>query len=318
MSNLNIAVIGPDGFAKELGKKGTSTDITFYNMKKGNVTLTLIEPSRYPEKLSSLFYTASLAEKAIVVIDAVTAKLGECILMLNAAGVSGGYLILRNYIDISQIMPLIKGTVLEKYEQIEDDMVVLRERLFHDASSLPETLPENPGIVPIDHHFNVKGIGTVILGCVNGGTIKKHDQLNVFPINRTCQVRSIQMHDDDTDIAGPGARVGIALKGIESDDLDRGYVLSADKNIKVALTVTGKAEIIPYWPEPLKEQMVVYAGHWMQFLPARITNIENGDNWHLATITLSFEREFIYIPGNKIVLHYLENEKLRIVGVLTL
>jgi selenocysteine-specific translation elongation factor len=60
MPNLNIAFLGPADLAKELGKKGTSTDITFYNMKKGDVTITVIEPSRYPEKLSSLFYTASL------------------------------------------------------------------------------------------------------------------------------------------------------------------------------------------------------------------------------------------------------------------
>ena len=47
MSNLTVAVIGPEDYAQELGKKGTSSDITFYNLKKGSHTLTFLEPTRY-------------------------------------------------------------------------------------------------------------------------------------------------------------------------------------------------------------------------------------------------------------------------------
>ena len=229
MSNLNIALIGPPEFGKDLGKKGTSTDITFYNLKKGDATLTLIEPSRYPEKLSSLYYTASLADAAIIIIDQITPALGECILMLNCARVTKGYLILRNYLDIGQISPLIKGTVLEQYIELPDDMNVIRERLISDAETIRHETTGTAGIIPIDHHFNVKGIGTVVLGCVASGEISKHDQVLVYPLERSVQIRSIQKHDDDAGMAGKGDRVGIALKGVESDDLDRGYVLTADK-----------------------------------------------------------------------------------------
>ncbi len=61
MSNLNVAVIGVPDYSKELGKAGTISDITFFNLKKEEVTVTIIEPSRYPEKLSSLFYAISMA-----------------------------------------------------------------------------------------------------------------------------------------------------------------------------------------------------------------------------------------------------------------
>ncbi|HNI42724.1 MAG TPA: elongation factor Tu, partial [Methanoregulaceae archaeon] len=50
MSNLTVAVIGPEGYAQDLGKKGTSSDITFYNLKKGDNTITFLEPTRYPER----------------------------------------------------------------------------------------------------------------------------------------------------------------------------------------------------------------------------------------------------------------------------
>lgn len=318
MPNLNIVIIGPADFGKEIGKKGTSTDITFYNLKKGDATLTLIEPTRYPEKLSSLFYAASLADVAVVVIDKVTAQLGECILELNCAKVSGGYLILRNYLDIAQIAPLIKGTVLEQYKVLPDDLNVLRETLLDDAAKLTEERGTNPGIVPIDHHFNVKGIGTVILGCVQAGTIHKHDQVTVHPLGKTIQIRSIQKHDDDVAEAYAGDRVGLALKGIEAEDLDRGYVLTAATGVKNVCEVTGKVTIIPYWPEPLKEQMVLYVGHWMQFLPCRVKKVDTSGDWRLAEITLTFEKELTFLSGSSAVLHYLEGEKLRIVGTIQL
>lgn len=318
MPNLNIAYLGPEDLVKELGKKGTSTDITFYNMKKGEVTLTLIEPSRYPEKLSSLFYTASLADLAILVIDALSAKLGEIILMLNAARIKDGAIILRNYIDKGQIAPLIRGTVLEQYTELPDDPVVLREWLWSRAGEHKSARNNEKGSVPIDHHFNVKGIGTVILGCVQEGTIRRHDQLTVHPLGKQAQIRSIQMHDDDAEEASAGDRVGLALKGIESDDLDRGFVLSSDPRIISSLKITGTADIIPYWPQPLKEQMILYAGHWMQFLPCRVSAVSDTGDFRKPTLTLEFDRELIYLPSSVIILHYLESEKLRIVGTITI
>ena len=318
MPNLNIAYLGPEDLVKELGKKGTSTDITFYNMKKGEVTLTIIEPSRYPEKLSSLFYTASLADLAILVIDALSAKLGEIILMLNAARIKDGAIILRNYIDKGQIAPLIRGTVLEQYTELPDDPVVLREWLWSRAGEHKSARNNEKGSVPIDHHFNVKGIGTVILGCVQEGTIRRHDQLTVHPLGKQAQIRSIQMHDDDAEEASAGDRVGLALKGIEADDLDRGFVLSSDPRIISSLKITGTADIIPYWPQPLKEQMILYAGHWMQFLPCRVSAVSDTGDFRKPTLTLEFDRELIYLPSSVIILHYLESEKLRIVGTITI
>jgi selenocysteine-specific translation elongation factor len=128
MSNLTVAVLAPPDYSKDLGKKGTTSDITFYNMKKGDATVTLIEPTRYPEKLSSLFYAVSLADLVILVVDEINARFGECVLMIQSTGKSAGIIILKNYITTDQIAPLIGGTVLEHYEVMEEDMVGLRAR----------------------------------------------------------------------------------------------------------------------------------------------------------------------------------------------
>lgn len=52
MENLMIAVLGTSSYASDLGKKGTSTDIILYNLKKGEDTVTFVEPTRYPERLA--------------------------------------------------------------------------------------------------------------------------------------------------------------------------------------------------------------------------------------------------------------------------
>jgi selenocysteine-specific translation elongation factor len=318
MSNLTVAILAPPDYARDLGKKGTASDITFYNLKKGEATVTFIEPTRYPEKLSSLFYTVSMSDRVILVVDEINATFGECVLMLQSAGKSQGYLILKNYISPDQIAPLIKGTVLEHYEVLEEDMLGIREKMLE--ISVKQTAHQKAhesagkGVVPVDAHFNVKGVGVVVLGSVAQGSIKKHDTMKLLPTGKTAQIRSIQKHDDDAESAVTGDRVGLALKNIESEDLDRGFVLTTDPAVQFATTVTGKAQLVKYWPAPLKDGMVLYAGHWMQFLPTRLEKSVVEGDWRMPVLTLSMEKALVYLPGSRIVLHYLEGGKLRVVG----
>jgi len=322
MSNLTVAVLASPDYSRDLGKKGTTSDITFYNLKKGEATVTFVEPTRYPEKLSSLFYAVSLADRIILVVDEINATFGECVLMIQSAGKEKGYLILKNYISPDQIAPLIRGTVLERYEVLEEDMVGIREKMLAIAEkqTAHQKTHEGPGkgVVPVDAHFNVKGVGVVVLGVVARGSIRKHDTLKVLPTGKTAQIRSIQKHDDDAESAVAGDRVGLALKNIESEDLDRGYVLTTDPEIQFSSTVTGRARLVPYWPAPLKEGMVIYAGHWMQFLPARLEKVAFEGDWRMPTLTLTMEKALVFPPGARVVLHYLEGGKLRVVGSMIL
>ncbi|MDO5845117.1 MAG: EF-Tu/IF-2/RF-3 family GTPase [Methanocorpusculum sp.] len=316
MPNLTVAVLAPNGYAKDLGKKGTSTDITFYNLKKGHDTVTLLEPTRYPERLAPLYYIVSMAHESIVVVSEITPTLAEWILMLDCAGVKEGRIILKNYIQPDQIAPLIKGTVLENYKIIEEDFIQISADLLEKAAKQPDLEPKDSavGSVPIDHHFNVKGVGTVILGCVAEGWIKKHDKMRVEPTTKVCQIRSVQKHDDDFAFAYEGDRVGCALKDIEAEELDRGYVLTNDPAVIHNNEITCKAGLVKYWPAELKEQMVVSVGHWMQFIPARITAVNNGNDWHNPELKLETETPVVYRSGDKAVLHYLDGGKLRIIG----
>jgi selenocysteine-specific translation elongation factor len=212
--------------------------------------------------------------------------------------------------------------VLEKYEVSAVDTAGLRGSLLEEAGRMAyrekPTAPRTGGAVPVDHAYNVKGVGTVMLGCIPRGMIRRHDMLRVLPTDKTAQVRSIQKHDDEVDAAYPGDRVGLALKCIGAEDLDRGYVLSNDPSLQCSGSITAKAALVKYWPAPIKEGMVLSIGHWMQFLPCRVTHVETVSDWRMPTLTLALDTPLVFPPHARAVLHYLEGGKLRVAGTLKL
>ncbi len=320
MPNLNVAVIGSPEYAKSIGKKSTVSDIAFYDVKRGDVTLSIAEPSKYPEKLASLFFSTSLADVAVVIVEELGPAFGECAIMLDSVGVGRGMIVTKGFVAKEQIVPLIKDTVLAGYEFVADDPVQIRETLLDQAQRISPHVENEGGVgsIAVDHFFDVKGVGTVVLGCVAEGIIKRHDSVRALPLGVEAEIRSIQKHDDDFDRATKGDRVGLALKGISVSELDRGTILSTDERLTVRSEIAARAHLVKYWLNPLKEGMVVHIGHWMQFEPARIESVSTGGDWRTAELRLKLQKGLVYRPGSMAVLTYLEGGKLRVVGTVQL
>lgn len=318
MGNLNVVVAGAKDFAGEIGKKGTVTDMTFFELKKGSDSVTLIEPSKYPEKLSSLFYSVGMSEFAIIVVDKIDANLGETIVMIDQFKIGKGWIILRNYIQQEQLKPLISGTCMENYVFRDGDPIKIREELIAMACAEGRKAGAGTcGSCPVDSHFNVKGVGTVILGSVIDGHFKKHDEMIVLPLMKKVNLKSIQKHDIDADDGVKGDHVGLALRGIDSEDLDRGFVVTTDPSVKITKKIKGKVDLVKYWSSPLKEGMVVHMGHWMQMVPCRVVSSEGAD-FRSATVEFDVEGMLIHKPGDRGVIMYLEGGKLRVAGSVAL
>ena len=97
-----------------------------------------------------------------------------------------------------------------------------------------ERLPKTGGEVGefrlyIDRTYNVQGVGAVASGTVKAGEVEAGDELLLGPMQdggfREVEVRSIEMHYHRVDEAKAGRIVGIALKGVREDDIERGMVL---------------------------------------------------------------------------------------------
>jgi len=318
MGNITVAVLGALEYSGGIGKKGTSTDITLYDLKKGEITVTLIEPTRYPERLAPLFYACALATKAIVVVNELSASFGEQLVMLQCSGIKSGYFVLRNYIPKEKILPLIKGTSIEGFEFVEDDVNMLREKLIAEAAQVTPAENQQVGTVPVDHAFNVKGVGVVILGIVVNGGVEKHAKLKVLPGSKTAEVRSIQKHDDEFETASVGDRVGFALKNVEVEEVDRGVVLTNDPAIKTSNKFEVTASLVKYWQTPIKTGMIMHIGHWAQFVTAKVEAASEGGDFRKPSLTLTLDKPLVYLPGDTAVLMYLEGAKLRVAGTIKL
>ena len=105
-----------------------------------------------------------------------------------------------------------------------DDLDALLERL-------PGTADPSDGefAMYVDRSYNVTGVGAVASGTVKSGRVETGDELRLGPMQdgsfREVEVRSIEMHYHRVDEARAGRIVGIALKGVEERDVERGMVL---------------------------------------------------------------------------------------------
>ena len=244
--------------------------------------------------------------------------LGETIVMADSLGLDRGWIILRNYIQPEQVKPLLAGTSLEGYELREEDPIKLREELIAMAKAESKSAGDGTcGSCPVDSHFNVKGVGTVVLGSVIDGYFRKHDKMTVFPIKREVILKSIQKHDLDADDGVKGDHVGLALRGIESDELDRGFVVTTDPSVKMTRSVSGKVTLVKYWGSPLKEGMVLHLGHWMQMVPCRVVSV-SGEDFRSPEVVMELDSDMIHKPGDRAIIMYLEGGKLRVAGSIVL
>ncbi len=315
MPSVNVACLGRPGYASAIAKKGSESDIAFYDLKRGGTMLTLIEPLRYPERLAPLFYACSMSNFALLAVEELDHRLGEALVMLDRLGVERGIIVPLNHIQEEQVRPLLQGTVCESYRFFEDDPALIREELLQEASTKPSE-GADCGSVTVDECFNVKGVGTVVLGEVMSGSVRKHSKLTVHPLREVVVVRSIQMHDDDCEAAHEGDRVGLALRGVDSGRLTRGMVLSDDPRMMLSQELVAELEKSRFWRTPINEGAVLHLGHWMQSVPFRVISAEGEEESPL--LTLRADESVTHPPGDRAAVMHLEGGKLRVVGRLRL
>ena len=88
-------------------------------------------------------------------------------------------------------------------------------------------------LMPVEDVFSIKGRGTVVTGRVEQGTVDVGDQIEIIGIKETSQtvVTGVEMFNKTLDSAEPGDAVGVLLRGVERDDIERGQVLAAPGSI---------------------------------------------------------------------------------------
>ncbi|OGK11845.1 translation elongation factor Tu [Candidatus Roizmanbacteria bacterium RIFCSPLOWO2_01_FULL_37_12] len=143
--------------------------------------------------------------------------------------------LLKKYKFPGDKIPVIKGSALKA---LQDDPAAIKS-IEELIKTIDEYVPEptrpvdKPFLMPIEDVFTIAGRGTVVTGRVERGILKLNEEVEIVGLKATKKtvVTGIEMFRKTLDEARAGDNVGLLLRGIEKDDVQRGQVLAKPGSI---------------------------------------------------------------------------------------
>ncbi|MCD5416165.1 elongation factor Tu [Candidatus Bipolaricaulota bacterium] len=149
-------------------------------------------------------------------------------------------------------IPIIRGSALaamnsgdpnaEEWKSVVDLMAAVDEYI-----PLPDREEDKPFLMPIEDIFSIKGRGTVATGRVERGKITPGMEIEIVGIRDDVEksvATSLEMFNKILDYAIAGDNVGILLRGIDKDTIERGQVIATPKTITPHTRFEGEAYIL--------------------------------------------------------------------------
>jgi len=145
-------------------------------------------------------------------------------------------------------IPIVKGSALKALEgdaEYEKEIMNLMDAV--DAYiPIPERPKDQPFLMPVEDVFNIEGRGTVATGRVERGVLKKMEEVEIVGLKDTTKttVTDIEMFKKLLDTAEAGENVGVLLRGIKKEDVERGQVLAKPGSIKPHTKFKGQIYVL--------------------------------------------------------------------------
>lgn len=222
-------------------ERGITIDIGFTSFVLDEYLVTLVDGPGHADLIKISASSVEIIDCALIVIDinkGPQIQTGEHLIMVESLNIKK-IIVILNKIDI------FKGDTKEEVRKI---------RAFFDSTSFGSEVPiftvsakTNKGfeelkegilvtinklslereiigdvIIPIDHYFPIKGIGTILTGTLLSGQLKLNQTLEILPIKSSGRVKNIQIFHQNVESAKAGDRIGFNMKGIDIEKLYRG------------------------------------------------------------------------------------------------
>ena len=287
--SVNAFSYNANDFLREVAKKNSETDITLYSRKNGDVVSTYLEPTRFPEKISSLTDALFPADAAIVGVTEINRSLGEVLLALSLMHHGPVEFMVKESVDHDLLRKLIVQAGISSYSFFAGAYLDLADKI---EGMKIERRGSGTSVI-VDQYFKVKGVGTVVLGFVLSGVVKKHQHLQASYAKKDVEVRSIQMQDVDVESADAGSRVGLALKGIDIDEIERGMVLS-DYPTECIQNANGSMNYHSSIKKEMPESYEVFVSDLMRYQ----RGVLSGSRLELDKCIINMKSEFLIVNPN--------------------
>ena len=193
--------------------------------------------------------------------------------------------------------PIIRGSALKALEGDAEGVESIKKLMEALDTYIPEPTRDldKPFMMPIEDVFSIKGRGTVATGRIERGVVKVNDEVEIVGLRdtRKAVVTGVEMFHKQLDQGQAGDNVGLLLRGVEKDDIERGQVLA--KPGTITPNTEFKAEVVLLKKEEGGRHTPIFAGYRPQVfigvadvtgevsLPDGVEMVMPGDN---ANVTI--------------------------------
>ncbi len=195
----------------------------------------------------------------------------------------------KGYKDV----PIVRGSALKALEGDAKYVESIKEliKTVDEKIPLPTREVDKPFLMPIEDVFSISGRGTVVTGRVERGVIKINDKIEIIGLRdkRDTVATGLEMFNKLLDEARAGENVGVLLRGIEKNDVERGMVLAAPGTCKAHKKFKGAVYILK--KEEGGRHKPFFNGYRPQFY-VRTTDVT-------GTVTLAEGTEMV-MPGDNV------------------
>jgi len=227
-------------------ERGITIDLGFTSFIEEHLLITLVDAPGHADLIRSVVASARIIDAAIVVIDAkegIQVQTAEHMIILELLNITS-VLFVINKIDVvsreriqvfrEQLVKLLQntkfGTKCPIIEVSAKESIGI-ESLKHEIVKLAKNtlqLKIAPDFFwfPIDHHFQIKGVGVVVTGTTQG-SFSLGDKLFVIPHQVEVKVKNAQVYHQNVPRVPHGFRAGMVLSGIEVNQLTRGDIVTS-------------------------------------------------------------------------------------------
>lgn len=191
--------------------------------------------------------------------------------------------------------PIIRGSALKALEGTSEYVENIHElmKVVDEKIPTPEREVDKPFLMPIEDVFSISGRGTVATGRVERGILKVNDKLQIVGLRETRDTvaTGIEMFNKLLDEGRAGENIGVLLRGVEKNDIERGMVLAAPGTCTPHTKFEGTVYILT--KEEGGRHKPFFTGYRPQFY-FRTTDVT-------GTVTLPEGTEMV-MPGDNVVI----------------
>ncbi|HFJ8350852.1 TPA: elongation factor Tu [Enterococcus faecium] len=192
--------------------------------------------------------------------------------------------------------PVIKGSALKALQDDPDAEAAIMELMdtVDEYIPTPERDTDKPLLLPVEDVFSITGRGTVASGRIDRGAVRVGDEVEIVGIKPETQkavVTGVEMFRKTLDYGEAGDNVGVLLRGIQRDDIERGQVLAKPGSITPHTKF--KAEVYVLTKEEGGRHTPFFNNYRPQFY-FRTTDVT-------GTITLPEDTEMV-MPGDNVTI----------------